>query len=196
MTKLYDLCVATRRYTDKEGNEKSAYENIGAILEKEEGKPYMMLKAHFNPAGITRKEGSESIMVSMFRPKDGNGDYVSFCWTTFKGRKLYDLCVGTRKYTKDGQDKTMWENIGVIISSDKSPYMMLKAHFNPAGITRKDGSESILVSLFKPKSKQNNSSGNDFQDFGSSFSGGFDDTAPYQQDFNPQPFNPDDMPPF
>ena len=112
MTKLYDLCVATHRYTDKEGNEKNAYENIGAILEKEEGKPYMMLKAHFNPAGITRKEGSES----------------------------------------------------------------------------------ILVSLFKPKSKQDNSNGNDIQDFGSSFSGGFDDPAPYQQDFNPQPFNPEEVP--
>ena len=191
MTKLYDLCVATRRYTDKEGNEKNAYENIGAILETEESKTYMMLKAHFNPAGINRKEGSESIVVSMFQPQNTNADYASFCWSTFKGRKLYDLCVATRKYTYNGQEKTMWANIGAIISSDKHPFMMLKAHFNPAAITRKEGSESILVNLFQPKSKQDNSGNNDYQNFDSSFA---DDTASYQQDFNPEPFNPDDMP--
>ena len=154
----------------------------------------MMLKAYFNPAGINRKEGSESILVSMFQPKDNNNDYNDFVWTTFSGRKLFDMCVATRKYSKDGQDKTMWENIGAIISSDKNPFMMLKAHFNPAAIARKDGSESILVSLFKPKSKQDNSNGNDFQDFGSSFSSGFDNPAPYQQGFDPQPFNPGEVP--
>ena len=69
MAKLFDLCVATRRFTDNNGNEKTAWENIGAIMEKEPGKPYMMLKAHFNPAAIQRKEGSESILVSMFKPK-------------------------------------------------------------------------------------------------------------------------------
>ena len=69
MKKLYDLCVVTSKYTQN-GQQKSRYENIGTILEKEDGKPFMMLKAHFNPAAITRQEGSESIFVSMFPPKD------------------------------------------------------------------------------------------------------------------------------
>ena len=34
---------------------------------------------------------------------------------------------------------------------------MLKAHFNPAAIQRKEGSESIIISMFKPKQKQQNS---------------------------------------
>ena len=74
MTKLYDLCVATRSYKDSNGNEKAVWENIGSILKNEEGKVFMMLKAHFNPAGIQRKEGSESILVNMFQPKAKNNN--------------------------------------------------------------------------------------------------------------------------
>lgn len=70
MTKLYDLCVATRHYKDNMGNDKAVWENIGSILKNEDGKTFMMLKAHFNPAAIQRKEGSESILVSMFPPKN------------------------------------------------------------------------------------------------------------------------------
>jgi hypothetical protein len=33
MSKLYDLAVATRRYTDSNGNEKVNWENVGAILQ-------------------------------------------------------------------------------------------------------------------------------------------------------------------
>lgn len=73
-TKLYDLCVATREYTDKNGDKKAVWENIGAVMENDDGKKYMMLKAHFNPAAITRKEGSESILVSMFAPKNKQSD--------------------------------------------------------------------------------------------------------------------------
>ena len=73
-TKLYDLCVATREYTDKNGDKKAVWENIGAVMENDDGKKYMMLKAHFNPAAITRKEGSESILVSMFAPKTKQSD--------------------------------------------------------------------------------------------------------------------------
>ena len=69
MTKLYDLCVATRHYKDNSGNDKAVWENIGSILKNEDGRTFMMLKAHFNPAGIQRKDGSESILVSMFPPK-------------------------------------------------------------------------------------------------------------------------------
>lgn len=69
MTKLFDLCVATRHYKDNYGKDKAVWENIGSILKNNDGKQFMMLKAHFNPAAIERKEGSESILVSMFTPK-------------------------------------------------------------------------------------------------------------------------------
>ena len=174
MTKLYDLCVATREYSDRDGNKKYFWENIGSLLQNNEGKKFIMLKAHFNPAAIKRKEGSESILVSLFAPKDSTADYSSFSQPTSSSRKLYDLCVPTREYFREGNKRSVWENIGAIIAGEKSPFIMLKAHFNPAAIKRKDDSECILVSMFPPKEKQNSdafnySSVNDNSDYSSDF---------------------------
>ena len=188
MNKLYDLCVSTRKYSDNSGQEKNAYENIGAIIEDNEGKHFMTLKAHFNPAGIARKNGSESIVVSLFTPKNNTYTSSSFSWSSAKGTRLYNLAVVTHKFTDNsGQDKSAWENIGAVIMGQKSPYIMLKAHFNPAAITRKENSESIIVSLFKPKPK-NDSNGygqdsGEFQhydmDSNDNFSGNTNDEIPF-----------------
>ena len=152
-TKLYDLAVVTRRYQDKGGKERASYENVGAILQADR-EPYLMLKAHFLPAAIQRKEGSESILVSLFAPKDSTPD-LSFNYDSTTGHRLYDLAVATRRWqTQTGEQKTSWLNVGAVIQGkDSRPYMMLKAHFNPAGIQRKEGSESIVISMFKPKAK-------------------------------------------
>ena len=72
MNKLYDLAVVTSKFTTRNGEEKSRWENIGAIWENATGNKFIMLKASFNPAGIARKEGSDSIVVSLFPPKQRN----------------------------------------------------------------------------------------------------------------------------
>ncbi len=72
-TKLYDLAVSTGSYTDRNGNEKKEWKNIGAIWESDKNgqkSVFMMLDATFNPAAIERRQGSSSILVSMFKPKD------------------------------------------------------------------------------------------------------------------------------
>ena len=163
-TKLYDLAVVTRRYKDRDGKEKALYENVGAIL-RADGEPYMMLKAHFLPAAIQRKDGSESIVVSLFAPKDSTPDF-SFNYDSTAGHKLYDLAVATRRWqTQNGEQRTSWLNVGAVMQGkDSRPYVMLKAHFNPAGIQRKDGSESIVISLFKPKAKDSQPAS--YEDYG------------------------------
>ena len=175
-TKLYDLCVATRNYTDNTGKERTMWENIGSVLENDDSKMFMMLKAHFNPAGITRKEGSESILVSIFVPKNSSGN-------NGLDANNYDLCVATKNYKDNsGNEKAAWSNVGSILKNkDGKPFMLLKAYFNPAAIQRKEGSESILVSIFTHKSKSDNSSGS--QDFYGNPS--FDN-----QDFSPASFDP------
>lgn len=70
MKKIKDLVVTTGKYT-KDGQEKNRYVNVGAIMEKDDGGKFMFLNRHFNPAGVPFKEGSESIIVSMF---DVDGD--------------------------------------------------------------------------------------------------------------------------
>lgn len=182
-TKLYDLCVATRNYTDNTGKERTMWENIGSVLENDDSKMFMMLKAHFNPAGITRKEGSESILVSMFPPKNSAG-------TQSLSANNYDLCVGTRRYKdSSGNDKTVWSNVGSILKNkDGKPFMLLKAYFNPAAIQRKEGSESVPVLIFTHKSKaENNSDNQDFygtQDFGTQDFSVSDDFQPESYDPN------------
>lgn len=69
MTKLWDLAVKTGEYL-KDGKTRNRYENIGAMWEGQGDTPFITLKATFNPAAIVRKEGSDSIMVSCFAPKE------------------------------------------------------------------------------------------------------------------------------
>lgn len=68
--KLYDLAVKTGSYTDREGKEKGRWQNIGSVLQMDDGGKVILLSRWFNPAGVPFKDGSDQIMVSMFPPKD------------------------------------------------------------------------------------------------------------------------------
>ncbi|MBQ4401276.1 MAG: hypothetical protein II832_03835, partial [Synergistaceae bacterium] len=72
MTKLYNLAVPTGHYKDRNGNDKSTWENIGSVWQNDEGHSFILLKACFNPAAIQRKEGSDSIVVNIFKPKNND----------------------------------------------------------------------------------------------------------------------------
>ena len=76
-------------------------------------------------------------------------------------KKIYDLCVKVRSYTdKDGKNKNVWENIGSVMQNEQDghQFIMLKAYFNLAGFPRKEGSDSISVSFFPIKEKDNDNS--------------------------------------
>jgi hypothetical protein len=68
MAKLYDLAVKTGSYTNDQNEEKNRYQNIGAVMESNNGK-FILLYKWFNPAGIPDERGGDSIVVSMFKPK-------------------------------------------------------------------------------------------------------------------------------
>ena len=71
MQKLYDLVVKTGSYTDRQGNEKARWLTVGSLMEKD-GNKFIMLARTFNPAGVPdlSGKGSDSVLVSMFPPKD------------------------------------------------------------------------------------------------------------------------------
>ena len=72
--------------------------------------------------------------------------------------KKFDMVVKSGEYVSGGQTKTRWKTIGAVMDDGKGGmYAFLDASFNPAGITRKDGSESIMVSFFEPKTKSQDS---------------------------------------
>lgn len=68
-TKIYDLAVVTGEYQGRDGIKKR-WKNVGAVMQKEDGGKFIMLDRTFNPAGVPFKEGGESILLSMFEPKD------------------------------------------------------------------------------------------------------------------------------
>ncbi len=72
MKKVYDLAVKTGSY-EKNGETKGRYENVGAVMEGNDGNKFIMLKRCFNPAGVPFKDGSDAILVSMFTPKERDG---------------------------------------------------------------------------------------------------------------------------
>lgn len=67
--KTHDLVIKTGTYTDKEGKEKGRYENVGALLEKDDGGKFILLNRTFNPAGCLNPDGRSTVIISMFEPK-------------------------------------------------------------------------------------------------------------------------------
>ncbi len=72
--------------------------------------------------------------------------------------KLYDLAVKTGSYTNaQGEDKNRYQNIGAVMSSDNGgKFILMHKWFNPAGVPDERGGDSIIVSMFEPKPRQQN----------------------------------------
>ena len=71
MAKKYDLSVKIGEYTDASGATKGRYQNVGVVMEGQNG-PYILLNRTFNPAGVPGQADRESIIISMFEPRDDN----------------------------------------------------------------------------------------------------------------------------
>ncbi len=73
-TKLFDICAITGKYSDTNGNPKNRYLNVGGLYRADDGHNFIRLNAHFNSAGIPRKDGSDSIILPLFKAKDKDTD--------------------------------------------------------------------------------------------------------------------------
>jgi hypothetical protein len=67
--RLKDLAVKTGSYTDATGATKNRYQNIGVMMEGNDGGSYLLLDPLINLAAVPREAGKDRIMVSMFDPK-------------------------------------------------------------------------------------------------------------------------------
>ena len=73
--KTHDLAVKTGSYTDRDGNTKGRYVNVGAIWEKEDGSTFFTILRTFNPAGVPNPDNKDSVLISRFevKPREGQG---------------------------------------------------------------------------------------------------------------------------
>ena len=69
--KAYDLAVKIGSY-EKDGETKGRYQNIGVMLEKDDGGRFIILEPWFNLAGVAHEAG-KGVMVSMFEPRADDG---------------------------------------------------------------------------------------------------------------------------
>jgi len=67
--KTHDLAVKIGSYQNQQGETKNRYQNVGALMQGENG-PFIMLAKWFNPAGVQDDRGGESILISVFEPKE------------------------------------------------------------------------------------------------------------------------------
>lgn len=63
--KLFDAVVKTGEYTDAQGQTKGRYENIGSVMQGDNGM-FMVLKRTFNAAGVPNPDCKDSVIVSFF----------------------------------------------------------------------------------------------------------------------------------
>lgn len=68
--KIKDIAVKTGEYTDRNGNTKGRWQNVGALMKSDDGSVFIMLQRWFNPAGINSDR--ESILLSCFDLQDRN----------------------------------------------------------------------------------------------------------------------------
>ena len=67
--KLYDLTIPAGTYTDKNGQQKTKWETVGAVFQNDAGKSFVTLKRTFNPAGVPlddKGSNREAIIINLF----------------------------------------------------------------------------------------------------------------------------------
>ena len=74
-------------------------------------------------------------------------------------KKTHDLAVKTGSYTDaQGNDKGRYLNVGLILTNEKNEKMMLlNRTFNPAGVPNPDGKDTVIISRFEVKDRQEQS---------------------------------------
>jgi len=73
MNKLYDVVIKTGSYQNSQGETRGRYENIGSVMQGQDGGQFIILKRTFNPAGAPNPENKDSVILSCFQPKENGG---------------------------------------------------------------------------------------------------------------------------
>ena len=69
-------------------------------------------------------------------------------------RKMHDLAVKTGTYTVNGEEKGRWLHIGRVLEMDDGgKVILIDRTFNPAGVPNPDGRDSVMVSMFEPRER-------------------------------------------
>ena len=68
ITKQYDIAVKTGSYQDGQGQTKNRYQNIGSMMQGDNG-PFLLLDPLINLAAVQREPGKDRVICSLFEPR-------------------------------------------------------------------------------------------------------------------------------
>lgn len=68
--KVYDLTAKVGEYTNKDGEKKSRWQNVGSVMVGDDGGHFVLLSRWFNPAGVPDPQGRDQVLLSCFRPDE------------------------------------------------------------------------------------------------------------------------------
>jgi hypothetical protein len=66
----HDLAVKTGSYIAQDGSTKGRWQNIGKVIQTDDGGKFITISRTFNPAGVPNKDDRDSIAVSLFAIKE------------------------------------------------------------------------------------------------------------------------------
>lgn len=67
--KIRDIAVKTGEYEDQHGNKKGRWQNVGSLMQGDDGGLFIILERTFNPAGVANPEQRSSVVLSCFDVK-------------------------------------------------------------------------------------------------------------------------------
>ncbi len=68
MEKIYDIVAKVGTY-EKNRETKGRYENVGVVMDGDNGK-FIIMKRTFNPAGVPNEQNRDTVILSLFKPKE------------------------------------------------------------------------------------------------------------------------------
>jgi len=73
---------------------------------------------------------------------------------TRENKMAKKLSIANGKYMKDGQEKTRWVSVGVILQKDGKEFVLLDPTINLAGFQREAGKDMLMVNIFDDSQQQ------------------------------------------
>jgi hypothetical protein len=71
--KIKDALVKVGSYV-KDGKDKARYENVGHVLQLDNGGEILCIKRTFSPAGVPNPDNRDTVIVSLFDVKDSSSE--------------------------------------------------------------------------------------------------------------------------
>jgi len=68
--KIKDIAAKVGEYTDRQGQTKGRWQNVGALMKNDDGSVFIILERWFNPAGAPDPQGRGSVLLSCFDLRD------------------------------------------------------------------------------------------------------------------------------